>query len=170
MKKIIFALAIAVVIGGVYLYKQQDGFVSTPSNDSSAITFEVQGNSLSVINNGKNIQTISLEQDAIKALPLAGNIDVFLTNLDVNFDGQNDVGVFASTGYAGVNTYYDFYIYNSQDKRFEKSDSLTEISNPTVNPAAKQVRSSYRSGPQWYQDTFEFNGNTYTKVGDGISQ
>jgi len=129
-----------------------------------SVSFVVSGNSLSLIYEGKDIQTISLSQDAIEGLEAVPvNIDRFITNLDVDFDGQDDVGVFTSTGYAGVDNYYDFYIYNPQSKRLEKSPVLVEISNPSVDIDKRQVKSNYRSGPQWYNDTFQFNGTTYNK-------
>lgn len=136
-------------------------------SDSPSPSFQITGNSLSVVEQGRISQTISLDQDAVTSLEaIPGNLDRFIVGLDVNFDGQNDVGVFTSTGYAGVNNYYDFYIYNSNDKRLEKSSTLIGISNPVVDTDKRQVKSNYRSGPQWYTDVFQFNGETYDKTGD----
>lgn len=144
--------------------------ISNSSEDSNQIpntliSFNTSGNSLSVVDGGVVTQTISLDQDAVNTLgAIPNNFDRFITNLDVNFDGQNDVGVFTSTGYGGVNNYYNFYIYNSLTKKLEKSSMLQEISNPTVDTIEKQVKSNYRSGPKWYTNTYQFNGTIYTKT------
>jgi hypothetical protein len=135
------------------------------TNQTPATSFKVSGNTLSVIKDGKTLQTIALSQDAIQGLSVLSNdIEKFITNVDVNFDGHTDVGVFSSTAYGGVNDYYDFYIYNSRTSTLEKSATLVNISNPNVDVAKKQILSNYRSGPQWYTDVFQFNGTTYTKT------
>jgi hypothetical protein len=140
------------------------GVTNTHATESSA-TFTISGNTLSVLHNGKKMQTISLTQEALRGLEITlGGADPFITRLDVNFDGKNDVGMFTSTAYGGVNNAYDFYIYNPLTHMLDKSPVLVELSSPAVNVSKKQVTSTYRSGPQWYTDTFTFDGVTYKKT------
>lgn len=138
----------------------------TYSNTKSDITFSVSNNSniLRVSKGGISLANFTLDTDATNALSVTPDIQRFITDLDVNFDGYNDVGVFTTTGYGGVNNYYGFYIYNPQTEKFLKDSTLIEISNPALEIDKKQVISSYRSGPQWYKDTYQFNGSTYTKT------
>jgi hypothetical protein len=142
---------------------------ATSSSVKAGITFSVSNNTntLQVLKNDESISKFVLSTDAVKALTVVPDVRRFITDLDVNFDGYNDVGVFTSTGYAGVNNYYDFSIYNPKTSAFEKSSVLVEISNPTVDATKKQVTSNQRSGPQWYADTFQFNGSTFVKVSPG---
>ncbi len=135
----------------------------TIENTQFAPEYEENNNELSVVVvDGKSQQTLSLDSDALESLSFAQNAKKFITDLDVNFDGQNDVGVFKSTGYAGVNNYYDFYIYNSKTKQLEKNAGLSEISNPTVDIENKKVISNYRSGPNWYQGIYTYKEDTHT--------
>jgi hypothetical protein len=139
--------------------------VSRSASDSFDITFSVSEatHTLQVLKNNDSIFKMILSDEAIRAHTLAPDAQQFITNLDVNFDGYSDVGVFTSTGYAGVNNVYDFYIYNPQTSGFEKNAILVDISNPVVDASKKQVISNMRSGPQWYKDIFQFNGTTYVK-------
>jgi len=158
-------LVIAIIITALVYGHQKNERVDAANTD---ITFTVVENTLSVLNAGKVTQTISLNSNAVNALGvIPGNVDKFITNLDVNFDGHNDIAVFASTGYAGINNYYDFYIYNPQTNNFEKNVTLVEISNPAVDAAKKQVKSNYRSGPVWYTDVYKLDGALYTKISGG---
>ncbi len=179
---IIAIIALIAITGSAYIYtnnKQKvsvnvdtSAEVSTKTNTSvnanlpvkANINLSVSGNNLTVTSNAHTSQNLSLSQDAIDALGIVPpNLSKFITNMDVNFDGQNDVGVFTSTGYAGVNNYYDFYIVNKNTGALEKSPVLYEISNPGVDASTKTVFSSYRSGPQWYSVKYKFNGSTYVK-------
>ncbi len=186
----IIILIIAVLgIGVAYTYKNNEKKTeidtnvipqtqvnsSYQSNNSSSttiktdVTFSISDNTLSVINKGKITQTIALDSDAIVALNVSGTLDKFIINQDVNFDGYNDVGVFTSTGYAGVNNYYDYYLFNPQTGILDKSLVLVGISNASLDNGKKEIKSSYRSGPQWYTDTFRFNGSTFIKVYERVS-
>lgn len=181
---LIVIIAILIIGIGLYMYfgkiimetglpnaqdsysRGQNALSVTHSNTKSDITFSVfnSSNSLRVSKGGISLANFTLDTDATNALSVTPDIQRFITDLDVNFDGYNDVGVFTITGYGGVNNYYDFYIYNPQTEKFLKSSTLTEISNPSVEIDKKQVISSYRSGPEWYKDTYQFNGSTYIKT------
>jgi hypothetical protein len=141
------------------------------------IQYVVTGNTLSLIENNSVRQTISLTPDAIESLSytsakqmdLAGyNNIMFPTDQDVNFDGYNDVGVFQSSGYSGVNDFYDYYLYNPKTHLLEKSATLTGVSNPRVDTIHKKIISNYRSGPQWYSTTFTYTNGSYVKSAEVI--
>lgn len=170
--------------GGVYIYTQNknksidiqlssDTSVNTQINSTSSnpsaiksdVTFSISGDNLNVINNGKVTQTLSLDEQGVFAVKInpSDPASAFVLNKDVNFDGHNDVAVLASTGYAGVNYFYDYYIYNPKTERLEKSSVLTQLSNPNFDNANKKIISSYKSGPQWYTETFQWNGSTYIR-------
>lgn len=161
--KIFVGLAALIVIAGIVaLLKNQ---AITIGNTSSGLV--ISNDSISVKVDGNIAQTIKLNEEAkfaITQLPPEAKIQKFITDKDVNFDGSNDIGVFTSTGYMGVNNYYDFYVYSSTTKLFEKSGALAEISNPAIDPSKKQVTSSYKSGPSWYTDVFQFDGIGFVKT------
>ncbi len=61
------------------------------------------------------------------------NQDILTRFEDVTFDGYKDVAVLTGVGYGGVNYFYDYYIFNVQTERLEKSDVLVGVSNPELN-------------------------------------
>jgi hypothetical protein len=123
-----------------------------------------------VVTDGKTTQTIGLSADAQAALEVVpGVINSFIIDHDINFDGHNDAAVLTGTGYNGVNNMYDYYIFNPQTNLLEKNATLVEVSNPKIDVAKKQIISSYRSGPQWYTQVFQFTGTGYTK-GASVAQ
>lgn len=145
---------------------------TTTNQTKNNIQYIVSDYTLSLIENNSVRQTISLTPDAIESLSyasakqmdLAGyNNIMFPTDQDVNFDGYNDVGVFQSSGYSGVNDFYDYYLYNPKTHLLEKSPTLTGISNPRVDVIHKKIISNYRSGPQWYSTTFTYINGGYVK-------
>lgn len=174
--KIISSIVVLALLGlGVYYFLSHNAQNTISKNNTEStqpgVEYKENNTELSLVVDGKSRQTLSLDADALESLSFAPNAKKFITDLDVNFDGQNDVGVFQSTGYAGVNDYYDFYIYNSETKMLDKSPELSEISNPTVDVLGRinnVVISTYRSGPMWYSDIyFHYDdgqgGDTYVK-------
>lgn len=132
--------------------------------------FNLVGNTLTASKGSAFIQSFVLESDALDALTLLPeNTEKFLIDHDVNFDGYIDVGVFTMTGYAGVNNYYEFYIYNPEMGTYELNATLPAISNPSVDIAHRTVISSYRDGPVWYSQSYVFNKPDY-QVMDPINQ
>lgn len=196
---IIIIVAAVAVGGGIYAYNKShnisetsidttaDSTTDVSHNQSSSTpasttiganvdiktSISVSGNTLSVMSNGKVTQTISLDEHAIgtlvKEVVPEAHVSAFITNQDVNFDGHTDIAVFTETAYSGVNNYYDYYIFNSKTGVYDKSSVLVDISNPTIDVSKKQIISNYRSGPQWYKDTFQFNGSAFVKVGNRVS-
>jgi hypothetical protein len=134
------------------------------------MNFSISGNILTVSKGSAIIDELTISTEAAKALvDIPVKAEKFLIDHDVNFDGYIDVGIFASTGYAGVNNYYDFYIYNPDTGSFEKNLTLVGISNPQIDIAKRTIISSYRSGPQWYKKSYVLEGKTYI-VGPEIKQ
>lgn len=167
----ITAIFIALMIIGIYAgdsrikvkevdYSKVVATSSEPIASSNVDNFVISDNTLSIKKDGNVIQVISLTQDATDALKVVGsyNFHKFIVNQDANFDGYNDIGVFSETGYGGVNNYYDYYIYNPKTGKYDKSTTLIGVSNPNIDTVNKQIISSYRSGPNWYQKTYKFNG------------
>ncbi|MGB8815695.1 MAG: hypothetical protein WCC74_00430 [Minisyncoccia bacterium] len=181
---LLVVIALLVIGGGVYIYKNkkvevpavvdngtqqtntQTQPVNTKTNTSKTdVNFSVSGNNLSVINNGKVTQTLSLGEGGIFALNVVSgnNPSAFITDKDVNFDGHNDVGVLTSTGYAGVNYFYDFYIFNPTTQKLEKSAVLSDFVLTSIDPIKKQIISTYKSGPGYVSYIYQWNGSTFIK-------
>ncbi len=140
---------------------------STPTTAVSAdATYSISGETLSVIDGGKTIQTISLDHDGDYAFNLfpSNNIKAFATDVDLNFDGHNDVVVLSSTGYMGVNYFYNVYYYNPQTKMLVKATDLKEISSPTYDLANKKIHTETKSGPGYVQENFAWNGTAWYSV------
>jgi hypothetical protein len=151
-----------------------DNFVKVTDlslSPKKGVDFVISENTFSVKKDGKVLQTVFLSEDAVVAATAvnSNNFQKFITNQDANFDGYNDLAVFAATGYNGVNNFYDYYIFNTSTNKFDKNSILVNISNPSVDSVAKEVISSYRSGPQWYQQTFKFNGSGYSKSAESLT-
>lgn len=184
MKKILITtgLLLLLIIATYYIFKQnkivlEDFSISEELSEKSfpQAIFKEVGNSISLLNGftlqGEEdiVQTVTLSDDAIESMRLVPSIQKFITNLDVNFDGYNDLGVLVSTGYAGVNNFYDFYIFDEVDNKLIKNKDLVNISNPSTDILARVnqvVISTYRSGPMWYSDLYFYHGgdeDAYTK-------
>lgn len=167
-KKIMGSIVLLALLGfGVYYFLMQGAQNTILRNNitedkQSKIEYIENNNELTIVVNSEYQQTLSLDADAMSSLSVAPNAKKFITDLDVNFDGQNDVGVFLSTGYSGVNNYYDFYVYNSTTQLLEKQSQLSDISNPILDIENKKVISNYRSGPNWYQGIYTYKEDTHT--------
>lgn len=167
--KIIGLVSLLVVLGfGAYYFlingSQNTILENTKTSDNQSIVeYKEGGNSIYLVINGESKQTLSLSSDALLSLSVAPKAEKFITDLDVNFDNQNDVGVFQSTGYAGVNNYYNFYIYDSETNQLEQNVELSGISNPNVNFERKEIISAYRSGPYWYEQVYQYVAGNFAK-------
>jgi len=134
-----------------------------------AARFVVSSTTLSVVSEGSILQTLTLDGAGQFAFDLqtssaTSTFTPFILDYDVNFDGYNDVAMLTSTGYAGVNYFYDFYLYNPHTQTLVKDLILQDISHPEFDLENKKIVSSYRSGPQWYSQTFQWNGSAYIKL------
>ena len=143
---------------------------TTKSNDLTVtikknVSYSVSSTTLSLIDNGKTTQTLTLNDEGLGALNILPSNDVppFITDKDLNFDGFNDVGVLDGTGYGGVNYFYDFYLFNPSINTLEKNKVLSEFVLTSTNSAKKQITSTYKSGPEYVTDIYQWNGSTYLK-------
>ncbi len=167
--KIIGLVLLLVVLGfGAYYFlingSQNTILENTKTSDNQSIVeYKEDGNSISLVINGESKQTLSLSSDALLSLSVAPKAEKFITDLDVNFDNQNDVGVFQDTAYAGVSNYYDFYIYNSETQKLEKIEELSRISNPTINIEKREITSAYKTGPYWDMQVYQYKNNNFVK-------
>lgn len=82
-------------------------------------------------------------------------------NDDINFDGKKDLSILVGDGYGGVNLFYNFYIFNSQTKKFDEVEKLKDVCNPKVELDKKQILSPCKSGPSYYEQIYQFNGAGY---------
>jgi hypothetical protein len=185
--KVVLTVVLVIIVGVVYKANHKAPVVKKEINTEAAKSytlptveadpslayvrdFNLVGNTLTASKGSAFIQSFVLEQDALDALALLPeSTEKFLIDHDVNFDGYIDVGVFTMTGYAGVNNYYEFYVYNPETGSYELNSTLPAISNPSVDIAHRTVISSYRDGPMWYSQSYVFNKPDY-QVMDPIKQ
>jgi hypothetical protein len=163
---ILIIIALALIGGGAYVMTRNKMAVGTSVVPSDAktnpVSFTVSTSTLTLMVNNKAVQTLSLDEQGLFALNVdSSHPDAFILDKDVNFDGYDDAAVLTSTGYAGVNYFYDYYIYNPQTEKLEKSPVLMQISNPQFDLTDKKITSHVRSGSQWYTVTYEWNGSAY---------
>lgn len=71
---------------------------------------------------------------------------------DFNVDGLQDIAFFVSSGYAGVNQFYDLFVSDGRGRL----TPLMEISNPSLNVEKQQLSTAQRSGPRWYETVYQF--------------
>ena len=79
---------------------------------------------------------------------------------DVNFDGWLDVLTPASTGYGGVNYFFDVYTFNPRASRFEllefPGDGGPQPCNPEPRPKERVLLTNCKSGPAYYTTDYKF--------------
>lgn len=129
-------------------------------------TITTSGNTLSLVESGVILQTFTLSQQGEFALHVIPSQppQPFITNQDINFDGYNDLGVLTSTGYAGVNYFYDYYLYNPTVKRFDKNESISGLGLLKIDTIKKQISSTLKSGSEYVTQTFNWNGNMFSQI------
>lgn len=92
--------------------------------------------------------------------------------VDANFDGLRDLLVETGIGYGGVNVFFNLLL--GTETGFEASLAQSDLSNPEIDPALKQIRTSKRSGPSWHLEVYEITDTrpylhmTTTAAGDGV--
>lgn len=171
------AIVAIIAVGGLGYYLMPEkviyepGFVLEDNSDEAQENIPnlekpiiaISGNTLSVMENGQMVQDFSLStegQFALHVLP-SQPPRAFITDQDLNFDGRNDLGVLTSTGYSGVNYFYDYYIYNPLTNRFDKNNVLVGLASIQVNASKKQISSTYKSGQENVTEVFNWNGSNF---------
>ncbi len=167
---LIIIIAALVIGGGVYIYTKNksvnllsDTNAQTSSSVKSNIVFSISNDTLQVLRNNESVAKFVLNSEAVAVLTVAPDVKPFITDADVNFDGYKDVGVLTGIGYAGVNSFYDFYLFNPTTNSFEKNAILTGITLSSIDPIKKQIISTYKSGPGYETVIYQWNGSTYVK-------
>ncbi|MEP0522072.1 MAG: hypothetical protein ABJO09_17445 [Hyphomicrobiales bacterium] len=115
------------------------------------------------------------EQDAIlinQEAATASDRSIEVRLVDANFDGLRDLLVETGIGYGGVNVFFKLLLGTATG--FETSWAQSDLSNPEIDPALKQIRTSMRSGPSWHLEVYEVADTrpylhmTTTAAGDGV--
>lgn len=87
---------------------------------------------------------------------------IALTN-DFNFDGAQDLAILESSGYGGVNAFYQLFLWDQQTKDFKVFGDT--VSNPEVDAQQQVLTTSSRSGPMWYTTKYKLGqGELYPAV------
>lgn len=168
------AIVALIAVGGLgyYLIPAQPSYevqgipdvaTTTQSIDITQPTITTSGNTLSLVESGVVLQTFTLSQQGEFALHVIPSQppQPFITNQDINFDGYSDLGVLTSTGYAGVNYFYDYFLYNATTKRFDKNETISGLGLLKIDTIKKQISSTLKSGPGYVTQTFNWNGSTF---------
>lgn len=118
-------------------------------------TFELRpGVSATLRQTGNERFTLSIRSHTVRASGDCNlNFGMNALVADFNFDGWRDVAMPTSTGYGGVNTFYELYFYRPQSRTFQKSrytDALKSTdtrANLSPDLTTRTVDGSYKSGP-----------------------
>ncbi|WP_298609232.1 hypothetical protein [uncultured Thiothrix sp.] len=87
---------------------------------------------------------------------------VALTN-DFNFDGAQDLALLESSGYGGVNAFYQLFFWDQQAQEFKAFGET--VSNPEADAKQQVLTTSTRSGPIWYTTKYKLEqGKLYPAV------
>jgi len=103
------------------------------------------------------IQTIENSTDPNAIAP--AKAESVLTTVDANFDGYQDLQLLSTCG--AKTCTYNFYLYDPKANRFVLEKLLSGFSNPTFDPAKKQVSQG------WLMSAYESSGETYQYENDG---
>lgn len=91
-----------------------------------------------------------------------GISQVALTD-DFNFDGAQDVAILESSGYGGVNAFYQLFLWDQAAQNFKAFGET--FSNPEVDSKRQILTTSTRSGPIWYTTKYKLaQGKLYPAV------
>lgn len=88
--------------------------------------------------------------------------DIIVNFDDFNFDGNNEVLLPINIGYGGVNVGYR--VISLQKDGFKEVKDFDSISNPRTDKSNKTIRSSMRSGMNWDESTYTWDGSTVSKL------
>lgn len=154
-----------------YVY-EGDKQVAPKNIDMDSYELRYTYDQVEVLVEGQVVQTI-LWDTAYRSV-FAEDPVFTLTDWDINFDGYLDLGLLTAVGYGGVNLFYEFYYWDPITKRLVKEENLSDgesgISNPQFETNSQRLVSTMRSGPQWYETVFEFDGDTYVRKETAIKE
>lgn len=76
---------------------------------------------------------------------------------DVNFDGYKDVIILNCFHGAHGNSWYDCWLWNNNEMKFEHSESFVEICNPALDPINQCIYSTGGAGASYHRwDIYKF--------------
>lgn len=114
--------------------------------------------------------SVSIKQDKVIALNMQTHAQVMLQNLDsipdyardlwledFNFDGIQDIAITTSADTDGLNQAYTIFTWNPTTQNFSPLLFADILSNIERISHKKALRSSYKSGKFWREDSYRFN-------------
>jgi hypothetical protein len=75
---------------------------------------------------------------------------------DFDFDGVKDLGIPTSSGYGGVNIYYNLFRLDQKSGTFVPFAEKAAVCNPEFDFFNKILVTNTRSGPCWYGSDYKF--------------
>lgn len=170
----ISAIIILLIALGIFLIARSNNDVEVVDENNTEETIEM---SLEVIENSVYLKdsdnithdVLSISDEYGEILEL-NNLAVptesisskkFIINNDVNFDGVNDVAVLDGIGYGGVNLFYNYFVVNTETKKFEDYGELPHLINFTFDSESGEIESTYKIGPDMVRDEYNFTGAGY---------
>ena len=79
---------------------------------------------------------------------------------DFNFDGMQDIAISTGTNDGGLNQVYSIFTWNIATQSLEPLALGAPLSNIEKISYNKELRSSYKAGEFWREDSYRFNRNT----------
>jgi hypothetical protein len=114
--------------------------------------------------------SVSIEQNKVIALNMQTHNQMMLQNLDsipdyardlwledFNFDGMQDIAITTSSDTDGMNQAYTIFTWNPAVQNFTSLPFSATLSNIERIKKKKELRSSYKSGGFWREDSYRFN-------------
>lgn len=107
-------------------------FFPEPGNKYTIMT---EGNSISIVNNDKEIETITFETEMEQNIEIA----------DYNFDGNLDFSTWHMDEGMGTYSIYRIFIFNSKDRKFTEASPKCgdEFINAKLDEKNKSISSTY---------------------------
>ncbi|TRX35331.1 hypothetical protein FNW52_11465 [Flavobacterium sp. ZT3R18] len=95
---------------------------------------------------GIKIQNKDKLLQVIKKPGLINDTENVLYTQDVNFDGYQDLVVYAQSSGSGPNNTDNYYVFNPKTQKFIFNDALSNLSQPQIDFKSKTVYAAWRGG------------------------
>lgn len=127
------------------------------SNSPSRIEFPINNNISGIMEIENRQFNVYIQDNGSQKLTqieddLNGELNVQIN--DFNFDGNMDIAIMHSYGYAGVNIYSDIFFFDTDNVLFEKKMSASNVS---ADVDKKELLAAEKSGPHFYKTVYKFN-------------
>ena len=113
---------------------------------------------------GKKVFTVKEDMSGAISKDLLENGWGWVTNEDINFDGQPDVLIYVGMVPNG-NTLHKAYVWNPYTRQFYPVPEFDEIQEPDFDKKTKTITSSARDYQNAYIDTFKWKNGKLKRVG-----